>query len=202
VTRARSDAAPATKGDRTKQAILQAARRQFHAHGYDGASVRAIAAEASIDPAMVIRYFGSKPALFTAAVGVDLRLPDMKSVPKSRRGEHLVEHFISRWEGNDGFDSLVTLLRSAISNDEARAQLRQVFGKQVRGMVRAIVDPDEVDRRSLLVTSQMLGLALSRYVLEFPQATRMPKEEVVRVFAPAVQRHLHGSLGAGRHSDG
>ena len=69
------------KGERTRRAILQAAREQFHDLGYDGASIRSIAALADIDPSMVMRYYGSKEGLFAAAVDVDLRLPDLTACP-------------------------------------------------------------------------------------------------------------------------
>lgn len=187
------------KGDRTKNAILDVARRQFHEAGYDGATVRSIAAGANIDPAMIIRYFGSKPALFTAAVGVDLRLPDLSAVPKLCRGQEMARHFMDRWERRDDYDSLVALLRSAIGNEQAQAQLQKVFSGQVRTMISQVVPPDEVDRRSILVTSQLLGLALARYVLVFPEARRMSTAAVVDLLAPALQRHLHGPLPAPEH---
>jgi AcrR family transcriptional regulator len=185
---------PGRKGDLTKKVILDVARRQFHESGYDGATVRSIAAGANIDPAMIIRYFGSKPALFTAAVGVDLRLPDLSATPKSRRGHELAQHFLARWEDDDDYDGLVALLRSAVSNEEAQTQLQKVFSSQVKQMIKAVVPRDEVDPRSLLVTSQLLGLALARYVIAFPEARRMSASAIVHLVGPALQRHLHGRL--------
>src|SRR5919202_1959557 len=105
------------KGERTRRAILQVAREQFHQLGYDGASIRGIAAGAQIDPSMVRRYYGRKEGLFAAAVDVDLRLPDLRDVPAAERGHRLVEHFMTRWEGDPADDVLVLLLRSAVSNE-------------------------------------------------------------------------------------
>src|SRR5215217_6909295 len=85
----------------TKQAILAAARERFAADGYERATIRAIAADARIDPAMVIRYFGSKEKLFAAAAEFELRLPALDGVPRERIGERLVEHFVRRWEGDE-----------------------------------------------------------------------------------------------------
>ena len=79
-------AAPNRKSDRTRLAILQAAKAEFAEHGYDRANIRAIAAIASIDPSMVMRYFGNKEGLFAAAVDVDLRLPDLRHVPRAGWG--------------------------------------------------------------------------------------------------------------------
>src|SRR4051794_38214336 len=68
------------KSDKTRAAILSAARAEFHRHGYDRTSIRAVAATAQIDPSMVMRYYGSKEGLFAAAVDVDLQLPDLSGV--------------------------------------------------------------------------------------------------------------------------
>src|SRR5436190_14098251 len=87
------------RSDATRAAILGAARERFAADGYERATIRAIAADAGIDPAMVMRYYGSKDRLFAAAAEFDLRLPDLTSVPRTRLGETLVGHFLDRWEG-------------------------------------------------------------------------------------------------------
>lgn len=182
------------KGDRTKAAILVAAREAFHQGGFGGSSVRGIAARAKIDPSMVIRYFGSKQELFAAAVGVDLDLPDLTQVPKSRHGKVLVEHFVSRWEGEKNDDVLVMLLRSAMTNEDAAEHLRKVFARQVIGALRPVVDKSELRRRSGLITSQMLGLAVTRYILRLPVMAEQSPAQVIRDFSPTIQRYLQGTL--------
>jgi AcrR family transcriptional regulator len=86
------------KSDRTRRAILVAAREQFAEHPYDRASIRAIAAQAQIDPAMVLRYFTNKETLFATVVDIDLQLPDLPAVEPGRQGEVLLRHFLSMWE--------------------------------------------------------------------------------------------------------
>lgn len=183
-----------TKSDATRASILAAAREAFREHGYDAAGVRMIAALASIDPAMVIRYFGNKEGLFLAAVDVDLELPDLVAIGKSRRGEALVEHLLSRWEGPEENDVLITLLRSAATNDVAADRVRKVFAKQVRRTLSAVVDQEELDRRAALVATEMLGLALTRYLLRLPVVARQTTAEIVRDHGHSIQRHLHGVL--------
>ncbi|MEJ7690257.1 MAG: TetR family transcriptional regulator [Nocardioidaceae bacterium] len=182
------------KGDRTKAAILASARNAFHELGFDGASVRTIAAQANIDPAMVIRYFGSKQELFAAAVRIELRLPDLAQVPKSRRGRTLVEHFLHRWEGEPNEDALIMLLRSAVSHEDSARRLHTVFASQVVGALRPVVAASEVKRRSALVASQMLGLALTRYVLRLPAVADLSRTDVIRDFSPTIQRYVAGPL--------
>src|SRR5213593_3726749 len=86
------------RSDRTKAAILATARKHFAAYGYERATIRAIARKAGIDPAMVMRYFGTKEKLFAAAAEFDLRLPDLAAVPRDAIGSVLVGHFLDRWE--------------------------------------------------------------------------------------------------------
>lgn len=184
-----------TKSDRARQRILEAARVHFRGHGYRSATIRAIAADAQIDPSMVMRYFGTKRDLFTAAVDLDLRLPDLTGRPRAALGRGLVEHFLARWEGGD--DTLVTLLRSAATEPDAVDVLRQVFAEQLTPAVAQVAGPETAALRAGLVASQMLGLALVRDVLALdPVATASPAE-VARLVGPAIQRYLTGPVGPG-----
>src|SRR2546425_1298453 len=112
---------------KTKGRILAAARKRFAAYGYERATIRAIAADAGIDPALVMRYFGTKEKLFAAAAEFDLRLPDLAAVPRDAIGSLLVGHFLDRWESDD---TLQALLRAAVSHHVAVARLRAIFATQ------------------------------------------------------------------------
>ena len=93
-----TETAKPTKSDRTRAAILAAARELFAAQGYERTTVRDVAAKAEIDPAMVIRYFGSKDGLFARAAVFDLRLPDLGAIERAELGPVLVGHFLDVWE--------------------------------------------------------------------------------------------------------
>src|SRR5213592_3788115 len=95
------------RSDATRAAILDAARERFAKDGYERATIRAIAADAGIDPAMVMRYYGSKEKLFAAAAEFDLRLPDLAAVPRGTVGSVLVGHFLDRWESDDSLQALL-----------------------------------------------------------------------------------------------
>src|SRR5690625_4415278 len=174
----------------TKSAILVAAREQFARRGYHRATIRAIAAGATIDPAMVMRYFGSKAGLFEAAVTVDLELPDLSSVPAGQLGHTLIRHFLTRWEQDD---TLVILLRSSIGDSKIAEHVRQVFLQQVAPTVRPAVAPSSAATRAGLVATQILGLATARYVLELPPVVAMSHEEIIAWAGPTVQRYLQGA---------
>jgi len=182
------------KGERTRLGILQAAREQFHQLGYDGASIRGIAAIANIDPSMVMRYYGSKEGLFAAAVDVDLRLPDLSACPPSHRGRRLVEHFLARWEGSPGDDVLVLLLRSAVTNEAARDRMHHVFSEQLAGCIATISEPTSAEHRAALIATQMLGLALCRYVLALPAVVGAAPEQLAAELGPTIQRYLTAPL--------
>src|SRR4051795_4810152 len=97
------------RSDATRAAILTAARERFAADGYERATIRAIAADANIDPSMVMRYFGNKDQLFAAAADFDLQIPDLSDVNRKQLGARLVAHFLDRWERDE---ALIVLLRS------------------------------------------------------------------------------------------
>jgi AcrR family transcriptional regulator len=190
---ASSHAGRTRKSDRTKHAILTAARRQFEQQGYDRTSIRAVAAAADIDPSMVMRYFGSKEGLFAEAVRIDLRLPDLAAVPAPNRGRALVEHFVRRWEGDLSDDVLVILLRSAVTNESAARRLHAVFQEQLVESLARYCERPEAVRRAGLVASQVLGLAVTRYLLRMPGVADRPPDELVADVAPTLQRYLEGS---------
>ena len=178
------------RSDATRAAILAAARERFAADGYERATVRAIAAGAGIDPAMVIRYYGSKEQLFAAAAELDLRLPDLAAVPRETVGAQVVAHFLDRWQADD---TLVALLRAGATNETAAERLRSIFASQVaRGIAAITADPAEVPIRSGLVASQILGIALTRFVLRLPPVAAMSGDELVRWVGPTIQRYLTG----------
>ena len=175
------------KSDRTRAAILAAARARFGQDGYERATIRAIAADAAIDPAMVMRYYGSKEKLFAAAAEFDIRVPDFAAVPKASLGEALVRHFLDRWEGHD--DSLRVLLRTAVTNEVAAERMRQIFAEQLAPTLRAHAVGEPAVRAGL-IASQVLGFALCRYILEFPPIAKMPDDEVVAWLGPTLARYL------------
>ena len=180
----------------TKAAILAAARTRFAAEGYRSASIRAVARDVGVDAALVVRYFGSKPGLFAAATDIQLRIPDLTAAPAGEHGERLVEHFLSRWDpGTPEGQVLLSLLRSAASDPAAAAGMRELFARQLVPAVRRLVtEESEVPQRAALVASSILGLALTRSVLELPHFDAMPTEVIAANVGATLQRYLHEPL--------
>lgn len=172
----------------TKAVILAAARERFAADGYERATIRAIAADAGIDPAMVMRYFGNKEGLFAAAAEFDLELPDLAQVPADEIGTALAAHFLERWERDE---ALLILLRAGVTNDAVAERMRTIFAAQLAPVIgKAIDDPAQAPARASLAASQVLGMALCRYVLAFGPLADMPRDELVAWIGPTLQRYL------------
>lgn len=171
----------------TKAAILAAARERFGAAGFQAATIRAIAADAGIDPSMVMRYFGNKDKLFAAAAEFDLRFPDLTVLEPTLVGRMLVGHFLERWEGDE---ALVILLRSSATNAEAAQRMQQIFSAQLQPLVAMLVPDAESHWRSGLIATQILGLAWCRFVLRLPPVVTMERAEIIGWLGPTIQRYL------------
>lgn len=176
------------KAEATKTAILDAARERFATDGYERATIRAIAADAEIDPALVMRYFGNKEKLFTAAAKFDLRVPDLATLPRQSLGAGLVGHFLDRWEADD---TLKALLRASVSNKVAAGRMRTIFETQLIAAMAPLFDSrSTAAARAGLVASQMLGLALTRYLLRLPAVVALDRPSLVGWLGPTIQRYL------------
>ncbi|GGX54654.1 TetR/AcrR family transcriptional regulator [Streptomyces fructofermentans] len=181
------DTAP-RRSDATRATILAAARERFAADGYERATIRAIARDARIDPSMVMRYYGNKEGLFAAAIDIDLRLPVPDTVPREDVGRVFVEHFLDVWERNE---VLTALLRVGVTNAAGAERMQGIFKQQLMPVaLRVCPDPEQAPARAALVSSQMLGMALTRYVLRFPPAVDLHRDEIAAWLAPTVQRYL------------
>jgi AcrR family transcriptional regulator len=195
-------AKPRKKSDRTRDTIAEAARVLFSRHGFERTTVRDIAAAAGVDPALIIRYFGGKEQLFARVAEFDLALPDLTAVERPRIGETLAAHFLSVWEGGEGGPSgLAILLRSAASNEQAAQQVREVFGRQVIPALARITGPEAAAERAGLVASQLLGMAMCRYVLKVPPVVAMPRERLITEVGRTLQRYVTGEQAASPRTD-
>ena len=181
---------PPRRSDATRAAILDAARRRFAAEGVRKATIRSIAADAAIDPSMVMRYYGSKDGLFAAAIDIDLGLPDLGAADPDTLGELLIQQFLRLWEQPPGNDILLTLLRSAVTEEGTADRFRHMFAEQVTPAVLRVGDPTDAGRRAGLIASQLLGLALCRYVLRLPPVVAMTQPQLIADISPTIQRYL------------
>jgi len=181
-----------------REAILTAAKRRFTADGYERTTIRLVASDAGVDPAMVMRYYQSKEGLFSAAVHLDLRLPDLAGVPRDQIAGLMARHFVDRWEGDLTDETIIILLRSAVTNPDVAIRLRTVFSDQVLPFVRAATDdsPDS-EVRAGMISTQMLGVALSRYILRVPPVVALDQEMLIELVTPVLHHFLIDPMPAG-----
>jgi AcrR family transcriptional regulator len=182
------------KSIRTREAIETAARELFAINGFDRTTMRDIGARAGIDASMIIRYFGSKDALFAHVAMPDLHLPDLSEADPATIGETMVRHFLEQWEGERAGRGLPVLLRSAMSNEEAAERLRTIFRDQVFPAIARAGPPETAAIRAGLVASQLLGLAIARYVLRLPPVVGMSTETILRTVGDTVQRYATDAI--------
>ena len=179
----------------TRSSILDAARTAFAEKGYDKASIRAIAADAGVDPALVHHYFGTKEKLFLATMNAPINpgelIPQALQGPREEAGERLIRLALSVWDSPAG-SAAVAMFRSALSNEWTARLLREFVVTQIlrRALNELIVDPAESSLRSGLVATQMAGLMVARYVLKLEPLASADAETLVAAMAPNVQRFL------------
>ena len=186
----------------TRTAILSAARAVFGESGYDRASIRRIARDAGVDPALVHHYFGTKDELFRAVVKTPVDpatiLPKIFTEPVEDIPERLLRTFLSAWESPVTGPGFLALLRGSIANRVSGRLAREFFVHQIqRALLRAEIpglDPAEVPLRSTLVASQLFGLALTRYVLGFEPLASASHDTVVAAVGPTLGRYLTGDV--------
>jgi AcrR family transcriptional regulator len=183
----------------TKQSILESARTIFAEIGYDKASVRAIAAAAQVDPALIHHYFGTKEKLFLATMNAPIDpaelIPEALAGPRDQAGERLVALVLRIWDSPAGI-AAVALMRSAMSNDWTARLMREFVVTQVlrRAITELAIDEKEAPVRAALVATQIAGLAMIRYVLKVEPVASAPPEQLVAAIGPTVQRYLTGEL--------
>ncbi|MBB4685023.1 TetR/AcrR family transcriptional regulator [Amycolatopsis jiangsuensis] len=182
----------ARDAEASRASILAAARVRFGEHGFERTTIRSVAARAGVDPALVMRYFGSKDGLFAAASRLDVRLPDLSGTDPARVADVLLPVFIELW-GPDG--PFLSLLRAATSNPAASEALLQVLSDQVTPAL-ATVARDRPAERAALVGAHLLGIAVARYVLGSPPLSTMDDVTLIRWLRPVLAHYLTGDVPA------
>jgi AcrR family transcriptional regulator len=185
-------------GADTREAILAAARTGFAEHGFAQTSVRAVAARAGVDPALVHHYFGTKDGLFAAAMELPIDpaavLPVLLEPGIDDLGERLVRFFLDVWDEPASRERIQAILRSALAHEAAAALLRDAVTRQIIGRVAEAVDAPDPHLRASLVGSQLVGLGLLRYLVRVEPLASADNEAVVAAVAPTIQRYLTGEL--------
>lgn len=227
----------------TREAILAAARERFAGHGYERTTIRGIAADAGVDPALVHHFYGTKERLFAAAIRLPVvpgeiiatALDPAAREPGRSLGEHLLRTVLGAWDVAEMRSPFLGLLRSAVTSERAAAMMREFTTEAILRRVAeaaqkahpgreagpvpagagggpgpaAGTEPgtgaaqgerparSEAEFRAALVASQVLGLALTRYVLELEPLVTADTGDLAAAIGPTLERYLAGDLRAG-----
>lgn len=189
---------PKGKGD-PRRDILRAALQEFARRGYDATTLRAIATEARVDPALVYHYFGDKEGVFTESMRSQMHPPSEEELPsrgtRTLQAERLVALFLERWGGVDEPTPLLALMRSAASDPKAAGLLRRLFADQITPGVAPSLPEDNVELRVALIGSALFGIAFLRQIVRLePLASAKPKD-LGRWVGPALLRYMTEPLG-------
>jgi AcrR family transcriptional regulator len=184
-------------GQQSRQRIIDAARERFMHDGYERATVRAIAADAGVDVAMVYYFFGSKEGLFTASAltGPEHPLHHLATLLDDGTadiGPRLVRRFLEHWDDGAEYEPLLTLWRSAVIHPQARKVLHDSLAGPMAERVAADFGVTDAELRVELVASHLAGLAFARYQLKIEPMASTSIEDLVTWLGPTVQRYLAG----------
>ena len=192
-----------TPGPRDERGVLSAriaaaARDEFAEHGWAGTTIRAVARTAEVDPALVYHYFGSKEGLLDAATNPPQKwlesIAEVWTTPIQQLGKALIALLLASWADDEIGPTLRAILQTAAHEPSTREKLRRVVEGSLMGVSE--LGSDERNRliRSGLISSQMMGFALMRYVWKIEPVASMSDEEVIAAIAPNLQRYVDGDL--------
>jgi len=188
---ARTGRRPGSGGTRDK--ILAAARSHFAEVGFERATIRGIAAAAKVDPKLILHYFESKEGIFLAAVDFPfdpaVAIPPLLEPGLDGLGPRLVRFFLETWESPAG-SPMLALIRSVVSSERAATLLRGFVTREVLARLARILELDQPHLRATLVGSQLVGLAMLRYVVKVEPLASAPVARVAAWIGPTLQRYL------------
>jgi AcrR family transcriptional regulator len=180
----------------TRQAILDAARARFANDGFAATTIRGVAADAGVDAALVMQFFGSKNELFAAVMSISpealARLGSAFEGPDQDLGERVVRAFLGVWEGPPpDSEPLMAMLRGAIVNDQANEQLREFIQARLLDGIRSrSVDHEDAALRAGLASSMLVGVVVGRRIVGVPILADADSETLIALVAPAIQSVL------------
>lgn len=178
----------------TREAILTVARQRFATRGYDATSLRSIATEAQVDPALLIHYFGTKEGLFVAAAGLPAGLSGLlaglAALPAHEFAATLVRSYLQLVDSDQSRNAIVALVRSAVSSDKAAAMLREFLTAELLPIIARHTGHADARLRASLIAAQLIGIAVLRHVIRVETLVKASPEEIVALAAQAVEGYL------------
>ncbi len=182
----------------TRGRVLEAARAAFAEHGFDGATMRDVAARAGVDAALVHHYFGTKQRLFVAAMSMPIDFavvaPRLLDGPVATIGDRFVGFVLDLWDRTEIRPLLLGMVRSATTDPVAATMLRQLLEEGPLLALATALDRRDARLRASLAGSQFIGLLLARFVIGVEPLASVDRSAVISAVGPTIQRYLVGDL--------
>jgi AcrR family transcriptional regulator len=178
----------------TREAILEAARRQFADTGFQRTTLRSVAARAGVDPRLVLHYFGSKAGLFEASVELPVDptalIARIFAGDSAAIGQRAADALLAIVDDADTRGGFHALLRAAVADPEAAASIREVLAARLLGPLAARIGGDHAEQRAAMLSTLLVGIAIGRHIVAFKPLAAMPRETLVRAIRPAIEHYL------------
>jgi AcrR family transcriptional regulator len=185
-------------GTGSRDRILEVARRAFPANGYEGTSLRGIARDAGVDPSLIVQYFGSKAALFVTVVewpfDAGVVAAEVQDVDPSEVGQYMARVFLEHWDRDEERNPIISLIYAALADPSAAAMLREFITTNLALPVVTRAGGDRPELRAALLSSQLVGFGLSRYVLSYEALASTSSAELAAILGSLLQHTCTGAL--------
>ncbi|TCC41173.1 TetR/AcrR family transcriptional regulator [Kribbella speibonae] len=183
-------------GPDTRGEIVRAARESFADKGFAATSIRAVARQAGVDAALVHHYFDSKDELFIEAMALPLDPRQVAAAilngTREDLGRRIVTVFLGVWESDEGQQRMKAMLRSVVTSDEVARIMREGMTRMILEPVSQFIDLPDAKLRVGLIAGHLIGMALTRYVVELEPVASADLDTLVERIAPAIQQYVSG----------
>lgn len=171
-------------------AILRAARRAFTQRPYAEVTIRQIAADAGVSPALVVKHFGRKEELFNTVADFGPAAAELFDAPLALLGRHMVVTLVVRRRELKS-DPLLRVVFS-LGNQDERSLLRDRFHEQVTDALTARLSGPDRTLRAELLAGHLLGLGATLSLHREGAGARATPEHIADLYAPALQKLITG----------
>jgi AcrR family transcriptional regulator len=184
---------------RARDEIMSAAKRSFAGKGYERTTIRGVAREAGVDPALVHHYFGSKRNLFVEAMSLPANPAEIieelvATGEPEDLGERMIRFMLTVWDDEEDRAPLVAIIRTAMSDDQAATMVREFATTEILGRIVKAARGDRQELRVTLLASQVFGLLIMRYIIKLEPLASADREDLVTAIGPTFQRYLTGPI--------
>lgn len=191
-------------------AVLQAARLAFASRGYAHTTIKSVAAAAGVAPGVVKSLYANKERLFAAAMRLPFdpatAVPELIAPGLDGMGERIVRMTLSLMgddavrrdlarllQSEQAVSATATAARAATTTDGGMAQIRamtEYLSSSVLDRVVASLGIPDARMRVALISSYLVGVCTTRYLLRLEPLASASEDEVVAMVAPAIQALL------------